>query len=225
MLSTAPLQCWDNSTRGLDAANAVEFCKTLRTATQYSGATACVAIYQSPQSAYDFFDKVTVLYEGYQIYFGDAIQAKTFFIEMGFECPEQQSTPDFLTSLTSAGERRVRKGYENTVPRSAEEFAARWKESDIYKKLVADIEVYNTKRFPIGGEALDRFLTSRRAQQAKHVYVTKCSCGSGTRLTTKHQPSQIPVYAVLRAADRPLSPPRLLATQGRSLAHNFPARR
>lgn len=29
-LSMAPLQCWDNSTRGLDAINAVEFCKALR---------------------------------------------------------------------------------------------------------------------------------------------------------------------------------------------------
>jgi hypothetical protein len=33
-LSKAPLQCWDNSTRGLDSANAIEFCKTLRTETE-----------------------------------------------------------------------------------------------------------------------------------------------------------------------------------------------
>lgn len=52
-LSGAPLQCWDNSTRGLDSANAIEFCKTLRMSTDLLGATACVAIYQSPQSAYD----------------------------------------------------------------------------------------------------------------------------------------------------------------------------
>lgn len=29
LLSASPLQCWDNSTRGLDAANAVEFCETI----------------------------------------------------------------------------------------------------------------------------------------------------------------------------------------------------
>ena len=52
-LSGAPLQCWDNSTRGLDSANAVEFCKTLRTETDLLGSTAVVAIYQAPQSAYD----------------------------------------------------------------------------------------------------------------------------------------------------------------------------
>ena len=32
-LSRAPIQCWDNSTRGLDSRNAVEFCNTLRTET------------------------------------------------------------------------------------------------------------------------------------------------------------------------------------------------
>ena len=52
-LSGSPLQCWDNSTRGLDSANALEFCKTLRLSTDLMGATACVAIYQASQSAYD----------------------------------------------------------------------------------------------------------------------------------------------------------------------------
>ena len=52
-LSYAPLQCWDNSTRGLDSANAVEFCRTLRTQSDVFGMTSCVAIYQAPQSAYN----------------------------------------------------------------------------------------------------------------------------------------------------------------------------
>lgn len=57
-LSGAPLQCWDNSTRGLDSANAVQFCKTLRTSAEFFKTTSVVAIYQAPQSAYDQFDKV-----------------------------------------------------------------------------------------------------------------------------------------------------------------------
>lgn len=52
-LSYAPLQCWDNSTRGLDSANAVEFCRTLRTQCDVFQSSAFVAIYQSPQAAYD----------------------------------------------------------------------------------------------------------------------------------------------------------------------------
>ena len=52
-LSGSPIQCWDNSTRGLDSANALEFCKTLNLMTKYAGATVAVAIYQASQSAYD----------------------------------------------------------------------------------------------------------------------------------------------------------------------------
>ena len=52
-LSYAPLQCWDNSTRGLDSANAVEFCRTLRTQSDVFGMTSFVAIYQAPQAAYN----------------------------------------------------------------------------------------------------------------------------------------------------------------------------
>lgn len=52
-LGYAPLQCWDNSTRGLDSANAVEFCRTLRTQSDIMGFTSCVSIYQAPQAAYE----------------------------------------------------------------------------------------------------------------------------------------------------------------------------
>jgi ATP-binding cassette, subfamily G (WHITE), member 2, PDR len=52
ILSGSPLQCWDNSTRGLDSANALEFCRTLKLSTELAGATACVALYQASQSIY-----------------------------------------------------------------------------------------------------------------------------------------------------------------------------
>lgn len=52
-LCGSPLQCWDNSTRGLDSATALEFVRTLRTSTHYTGSTAVVAIYQAGQAIYD----------------------------------------------------------------------------------------------------------------------------------------------------------------------------
>lgn len=165
-LSGAPLQCWDNSTRGLDAANAVEFVKTLRLSTDLAGSTALVAIYQSPQAAYDYFDKALVLYDGRCIYFGNARKARQYFIEMGFYCPDRQTTPDFLTSLTSEKERSAREGYENKVPRTPDEFAERWKKSAEHKTLLDEVTSFE-KESPIGGEALERFKESRKGQQAK----------------------------------------------------------
>lgn len=55
---------------------------------ELNDSVACVAIYQAPQPAYDVFDKVIVLYEGQQIYFGPTGEAKQFFVDMGFYCAE-----------------------------------------------------------------------------------------------------------------------------------------
>jgi ATP-binding cassette subfamily G (WHITE) protein 2 (PDR) len=165
-LSGAPLQCWDNSTRGLDSANAVEFCKTLRLQTEMSDTTALVSIYQAPQAAYDIFDKAVVLYEGRQIYFGSAKTAKQYFIDLGFECPPRQTVPDFLTSMTSPQERIIRKGFEDRAPRTPDEFAAAWKASVANAQLQREIEEYKNS-FPINGPEAEEFRANRRAAQAK----------------------------------------------------------
>ncbi|CCT70367.1 probable ABC1 transport protein [Fusarium fujikuroi] len=165
-LSGAPLQCWDNSTRGLDSANAIEFCKTLRLQTELFNNTAVVSIYQSPQSAYDLFDKATVIYEGRQIFFGRADAAKQYFINLGFECPARQTTPDFLTSMTAPNERIVRDGFKGKVPRTPDEFATAWRNSAEYKALQVEIEDYKVAH-PINGPDAEAFRASKQAQQAK----------------------------------------------------------
>ncbi|KAI8935400.1 hypothetical protein NX059_007981 [Plenodomus lindquistii] len=165
-LSRAPLQAWDNSTRGLDSANAIEFVKTLRMETEINGTTACVAIYQAPQAAYDLFDKALVLYEGRQIYFGKTTEARQYFVNMGFVCPDRQTDADFLTSMTSSLERIVRPGFEDRVPRTPDEFAEKWLNSPERQALLQQIDAYEQK-YPIGGEAAQRFAESRKMQKAK----------------------------------------------------------
>jgi ABC-type multidrug transport system ATPase subunit len=165
-LCGCPLQCWDNSTRGLDSSTALEFVKNIRLSTDYSDTTAIVAIYQASQSIYDLFDKAIVLYEGRQIYFGNAHDARRFFIEMGFDCPDRQTTADFLTSLTSPSERLVRPGFEGTVPRTPDEFAARWKASAERKQLLAEIDASQNNHQAEGGK-FKEFSVSRAAEKQK----------------------------------------------------------
>ncbi|KAJ5765834.1 ABC multidrug transporter A-2 [Penicillium odoratum] len=165
-LCGSPLQCWDNSTRGLDSSTALEFVKNLRLSTEYSGTTAVVAIYQASQSIYDLFDKAIVLYEGRQIYFGKAQDARRFFIEMGFNCPDRQTTADFLTSLTSPSEREARPGFENRIPRTPDEFAARWKASPERKQLLQQI-ADKTAQNPVEGRRFEQFSHSRAAEKVK----------------------------------------------------------
>ena len=135
---------------------------------EYFGTTSVVALYQAPQTAYEVFDKVAVLFEGRQIFFGKTGDAKEYFVRMGFECPEQSTTPDFLTSLTSSKERRARPGFERRVPNSAAEFDAVWRASDEYAALQKQISVFNQK-YPFDGPRLDAFKSYRRAQQSKHM--------------------------------------------------------
>ncbi|OAA64160.1 ABC-2 type transporter [Akanthomyces lecanii RCEF 1005] len=165
-LSNAPFQCWDNSTRGLDSANAIEFCRTLRLQSELFGQTCAVSIYQAPQTAYEMFDKALVIYEGRQIFFGPTKEAKSYFINLGFECPDRQTTPDFLTSMTAHSERVIRPGWENKAPRTPDEFASRWKESREYQLVQAEIENYKSL-YPINGSSADAFRENKKSAQAK----------------------------------------------------------
>ncbi|KAM0471305.1 hypothetical protein ACHAP7_009078 [Fusarium lateritium] len=167
-LNQSTTQCWDNSTRGLDSATALEFVKTLRLGAKLGGASAIVALYQASQAAYDEFDKVLVLYEGRQIYFGPTSQATQYFLNMGFECPPRQTSADFLTSLTNPEERIVRPGYEGRVPRSPEEFADEWRMSPQRAALLRDIAAFQLQ-YPLGGKHVENLKNIRRTQKARFM--------------------------------------------------------
>ncbi|VVT48648.1 uncharacterized protein SAPINGB_P001882 [Magnusiomyces paraingens] len=168
VLAGATIQCWDNSTRGLDSATALEFIKTLKIASDISGASIFVSLYQASQDAYDLFDKVLVMYQGRQIFFGPAQNAKRFFENMGYVCIDRQTTGDYLTSLTSPTERVVKPGYEDRVPRTPDEFEQYWKDSPEYTALLKEIDEWNAQN-PTDGESAHQFQVVKNAQQANHV--------------------------------------------------------
>ncbi|PBP23756.1 ABC-transporter [Diplocarpon rosae] len=166
-LAGSPIAAWDNSTRGLDAATALEFTRSLRMSSNLSGACHLVAIYQASQAIYDEFDKAVVLYEGRQIYFGPADEAKSYFVAMGWECPPRQTTGDFLTSVTNPAERTARKGMEKQVPRTPDEFEQYWLASTQRQALQQETREHEAEFS--GEQTLDAFTASRRGMQAKHV--------------------------------------------------------
>lgn len=168
-LSDSPLAAWDNSTRGLDSASALAFTKSLRQSANIGGSAHAVAIYQASQSIYDQFDKAIVLYEGREIFFGPTDRAKAYFEEMGWFCPQRQTTGDFLTSVTNPGERQPRDGYEDKVPRTPDEFAEYWRNSPEHQKLMQEIADHE-QEFPLGhADQLDSFQASKRDAQANHT--------------------------------------------------------
>lgn len=166
-LSFASLQCWDNSTRGLDSATALEFIKALRATATVLEATPLIAIYQCSQDAYELFDKVVLLYEGFQIFSGDCKHAKEYFISMGYECPRRQTVPDFLTSLTNPAERIIKPGFENKVPRTPEEFYNYWQKSPERQLLLNQIDDYLNNAG--AGRQAKEFKDAHNAKQSNHL--------------------------------------------------------
>ncbi|KAJ9606104.1 hypothetical protein H2200_009065 [Cladophialophora chaetospira] len=167
-VSGAQIGAWDNSTRGLDAATALDFVRALRVSANTVGTTHAVALYQASQSIYDVFDKVIVLYEGKQIYFGPTAAAKQYFESMGWLCPSRQTTGDFLTSVTNPSERRARPGYEQQVPRTASEFESYWHGSAEYRACVQEIQEVEAE-YPVGGPTLETLRKTHHLAQAAHT--------------------------------------------------------
>lgn len=141
MATQAPLQCWDNSTRGLDASNALDFARVLRKSADEQHKSIVATLYQAGNGIFSQFDKVLVLAEGREIYYGSTLSAKQYFEDMGFECAPGANIADFLTSVAVHTERAVRPGYEGKVPNTAEEFEAAYKGSDLFARAETNNEL------------------------------------------------------------------------------------
>lgn len=192
LASTAPLQCWDNSTRGLDASNALDFAKVLRKAASTEQKTIISTLYQAGNGIYEQFDKVLVLAEGRQIFHGATSEAKAYFEDMGFVCSPGANIADFLTSVTVPTERQIKPGYEATVPESAAEFAARFEQSDVRQRMTAqatpitdnslELEIQDMQK--VRGLEKNRSLSSWFSRQKSPYHV---SLGQQILACTKRQ--------------------------------------
>ncbi|TCD65301.1 hypothetical protein EIP91_002826 [Steccherinum ochraceum] len=139
------LNSWDNSTRGLDASTALEFVQALRIATDVARMSTLVSIYQAGESLYRLFDKVCVIYEGKMAYFGPADKARQYFIDMGYEPANRQTTADFLVAVTDPNGRIARSGFESRAPRNAIEFAQHFQKSYLAELNQQDMRVYQSE--------------------------------------------------------------------------------
>ncbi|UZP36820.1 hypothetical protein NXS19_004636 [Fusarium pseudograminearum] len=109
-----------NDTRGLDASNALDFARVLRKHADEQQRTIIATLYQAGNSIYDQFDKVLVLAEGREIYYGPSTEARQYFETMGFKLET---------------EREIIPGYETTVPQTAHDFEQRYKASETFHHM------------------------------------------------------------------------------------------
>ena len=100
--------------------------------------------------------------EGRCLYFGPTENAASYFEELGFQRPARWTTADFLTSVTDPHERKIREGWEDRIPRSADQFEQAFAKSSLQEQNLADIRNFE--------EELE---SQRRERQAAASKATK----------------------------------------------------
>jgi ABC-type multidrug transport system ATPase subunit len=130
--------CWDNSTRGLDASTALEYTKAIRALTDIFGLSSILTLYQAGNGIYNLFDKVLVIDEGKEIYYGPMKEARPFMENLGFFCDDGANVADFLTGVTVPSERKIKPGFEKSFPRTSEDIRQRYAKSSIKANMEAE---------------------------------------------------------------------------------------
>ncbi|GAA6025845.1 hypothetical protein JCM10207_002683 [Rhodosporidiobolus poonsookiae] len=147
MMATRAAVCsWDNSTRGLDASTALDYAKALRVLTDVHQMATFVSLYQAGEGIYEQFDKVLVIDEGRQVYFGPAKEARQYMMDLGYADLRRQTTADYLTGCTDPNERKLAPGRtEADVPANPEALEAAFKKSEIYSRMVSERDAFRAQ--------------------------------------------------------------------------------
>ncbi|KAI0789262.1 ABC-2 type transporter-domain-containing protein [Abortiporus biennis] len=147
MATRAHVLCFDNSTRGLDASTALDFVKAMRAMTDILGQTTFATLYQAGEGIYELFDKVLVLDQGRQVYYGPPSEARKYFEDLGYKPLPRQSTADYLTGCTDPNERRFAPGRsENDVPCTPEALESVFQSSRYAQDLRDSLEKYKLQQ-------------------------------------------------------------------------------
>jgi ABC-type multidrug transport system ATPase subunit len=190
LASTAPVQCWDNSTRGLDASNALDFAKVLRKSAHEEQKTVVATLYQAGNGIYNQFDKVTVLVDGRQIYYGPTSEAKSYFEDLGFICTPGANVGDYITSVSVPTERQIAPGFEGQVPETADEFAARFRASTVFQRNAA-------QAVPVTDETM-----AQEIQDLKYVRTLEKNRSWSSWLSRRKSPYHVSLWRQIAACTK-----------------------
>lgn len=169
MVTSACICAWDNTTRGLDASTALDYAKSLRIMTNIYKTTTFVSLYQASENIYNQFDKVMVLDEGRQVFFGPTNEARAYFEGLGFKEKPRQTTPDYLTGCTDPFEREYASGKsEANAPHDPGSLAKAFEDSIFSTQLYEEMSNYR-KKLDHEKEVFADFETAHQQGKQKHA--------------------------------------------------------
>jgi ABC-type multidrug transport system permease subunit len=107
-------------------------------------------LYQAGNGIYNLFDKVLVLDEGKQVYYGPMKEARPFMEGLGFVCSAGANVADYLTGVTVPTERKIREDMRHKFPRTAMEIRSKYEESRTFGRMKAEYD------FPASDDAREK---------------------------------------------------------------------
>ena len=164
LVTQASIYCWDNSTRGLDASTALEYTRAIRALTDKLGLSSIVTLYQAGNGIYDLFDKVLVLDQGKQIYYGPRKEARPFMEAFGFICADSANVADFLTGVTVPTERKIREGFEHRFPRTANAIRDLYEKSDVKSRMERELRFPDTEEAMVATQQFKQSISGDKAK-------------------------------------------------------------
>ncbi|QLG73734.1 hypothetical protein HG535_0F02450 [Zygotorulaspora mrakii] len=108
---------WDNSTKGLDSSTALEFLNTLKRLTQTTKSVNFVKISQASDKIVQKFDKILLLSESYQVFYGTVEECLEYFT-CTLEIPKDPNlcVIEYLTSILNFRPESTEHGMKMTLP-------------------------------------------------------------------------------------------------------------
>lgn len=114
--------------------------------TDVLGLSTIVTLYQAGNGIYNLFDKVLVLDEGKEIFYGPAAEARPFMEELGFLCEPGANIADYLTGVTIPSERKIQPEKHAMFPRTAVAIRERYEASAVCPQMMTEYDYPTTER-------------------------------------------------------------------------------
>ncbi|ODV86076.1 hypothetical protein CANARDRAFT_197791 [[Candida] arabinofermentans NRRL YB-2248] len=146
LLANGSITCLDNSTRGLDSTTALNYLISLKNMADHFNKTFICTLYQGSQSIFEQFDKVLVLYNGKQIYFGPSKDVESYFAKLGYvKRNTRQTTMELIDlilddAIPFSHKVDIVDCRMSNIPKEAHEFHERWICSEEFNMLTTEID-------------------------------------------------------------------------------------
>eukprot|EP01091_Cochliopodium_minus_P001754 TRINITY_DN1168_c0_g1_i9.p1 TRINITY_DN1168_c0_g1~~TRINITY_DN1168_c0_g1_i9.p1 ORF type:complete len:661 (-),score=200.92 TRINITY_DN1168_c0_g1_i9:221-2203(-) len=92
----------DEPTSGLDSATSINLIHSLKDFAK-QGRTIISTIHQPSAEVFFLFDKILLLANGHQVYYGSTKKVVPYFANLGYQCPQYQNPADYVLNLITAG--------------------------------------------------------------------------------------------------------------------------